>query len=441
MTTIDDTSEAASVNGIPIADITLLDLDLIRCDEDIQTREVQEGEALDLLRELYFEDPDALPPVVVFLDEEGVYWVADGHRRLKAARDALSIAGPRAIRAEVHRGSKRDAILYAAGANKHGVSLSSAEKRRVVERLLNDPEWRQWSDRKIARHTGTSNAFVSNVHKQLKHETSSVYGEQITGSTRTVKRGKSIYPMNTANIGHAASAADSGAGMEPVETKGLDRLMSAWNVASLPARRSFRDWVAMQPLEDLPLVASSEKTRRFSELIAHTCQPAVQAEARAPEGLLYIPDFLSSAEHDDLLERLRALHYEHEIFRGQVMKRLWAQFGYTYIAASHKLESAPPIPPFLQTVIEKASPYYPAGVEFAQVIATLYPIGAGINWHTDAKPFGDHILGLSLASEARFQFKPKDAPKASFEVTVMDSATSLWTHVGTCNSTSCFSHD
>jgi DNA oxidative demethylase len=136
-----------------------------------------------------------------------------------------------------------------------------------------------------------------------------------------------------------------------------------------------------------------------------------------PEGLRYVERFLSPTEQDALLCELRALTYVPEVFRGVVMKRRWAQFGYKYVAIGRKLEPAPPIPPYLKTVIEKASPYYPLGIEFDQCIVTLYPPGSGIGWHTDAPPFGDHILGVSLASEARLQFRPNGTQKASFEVT------------------------
>jgi alkylated DNA repair protein (DNA oxidative demethylase) len=428
MTNIDATSEAAPVKEITMAEIMPLDLDLLRLDEEIQTRKVRESESLDLLRELYRDDPQELPPLVVFRDEEGVNWLADGHYRYRAACDVLDAAGPRAIRAEVHRGTKRDAILYAAGANKHGQSLTSAEKRRVVERLLNDPEWLQWSDREIARHTGTSNGFVSGIRQKLEMETLSVHDEQIAAPTRLVQRGDTMYQMNTANIGHPASApatffpldveepADGGEGMEVVITKGLDRLKNAWKAASPPARRTFREWVVTQPLEDLAVVASSGKAKRFSAVIADVCLPAGQ-EAAPPEGFVYVPDFLNPIEQDSLLHELRALTYTHDKMRENIFKRGWAQFGYAYVSTGRKLTPAPPMPRYLKTVIDKAAPYYPPGIEFAQCIVTQYPENAGIGWHTDAPPFGDCILGVSLASEARLQFRPKGETKAAFEVT------------------------
>ena len=136
-----------------------------------------------------------------------------------------------------------------------------------------------------------------------------------------------------------------------------------------------------------------------------------------PEGFTYVQDFLSRCEHDNLLHELRALTYEHDVFRTKTMKRAGAHFGYKYVAVGQQLEPAPPFPPYLQAVIRKATPYYPTGIEFVQCIATFYCEGSGIGWHRDAKRFGDCVLGLSLASEARLRFRPKGATQPSFTVT------------------------
>jgi alkylated DNA repair dioxygenase AlkB len=139
--------------------------------------------------------------------------------------------------------------------------------------------------------------------------------------------------------------------------------------------------------------------------------------APAPEGFVYIPDFLSPDEQESLLEILRTLSYEHDVFRTKTMKRAGAHFGYKYVAVGQRLEPAPPIPPYLQAVIDKAAPYYPSGIEFMQCIVQFYCKGSGIGWHSDAPPFGDCILGVSLASEARLRFRPKGAAHPSFEAT------------------------
>ena len=60
--------------------------------------------------------------------------------------------GRTTIQAEIHEGGKRDAILYACGANAtNGIRLTNADKRQAVERLLADGEWSKWSDSEIAR--------------------------------------------------------------------------------------------------------------------------------------------------------------------------------------------------------------------------------------------------------------------------------------------------
>jgi hypothetical protein len=48
-----------------------------------------------------------------------------------------------------------------------------------------------------------------------------------------------------------------------------------------------------------------------------------------PEGFRYVPEFLARSEHEVLLDRLRALHFDHDVFRGYRIKRGWAQFGYS----------------------------------------------------------------------------------------------------------------
>ena len=137
-----------------------------------------------------------------------------------------------------------------------------------------------------------------------------------------------------------------------------------------------------------------------------------------PKGFLYIPDFLSLNEQGSLLHELRSLVYKHDVFRGQKLKRGYAQFGYSYVSTGRKLEVASAIPAFLQTLIIKASPYYPNDIMFTQCIVTHYPPGAGIGWHTDAPQFGEYIIAVSLAGEARLQFSPNSSKEVTYELKV-----------------------
>lgn len=135
-----------------------------------------------------------------------------------------------------------------------------------------------------------------------------------------------------------------------------------------------------------------------------------------PDGLLYVPDFLSPEEQAALLNELRPLSYEHDVFRGQRLKRGYAQFGYSYVSTGRKLDPAATMPDFLLAVIEKVLPYSPGEAEFNQCIVTHYPPNSGIGWHTDAPRFGECVVGVSLGGPARFQFRPNGSEEYSYEV-------------------------
>lgn len=136
----------------------------------------------------------------------------------------------------------------------------------------------------------------------------------------------------------------------------------------------------------------------------------------APEGFVYVADFLSAEEQAALLRELRALQYQHDTFRGQRLRRGYAQFGYAYVSTGRKVETTAAMPEFLRAVIDKARPHCPDGAEFNQCIVTHYPAGSGIGWHTDAPRFGECVVGVSLGAEARLQFRPNGAEEASYEV-------------------------
>jgi alkylated DNA repair dioxygenase AlkB len=135
-----------------------------------------------------------------------------------------------------------------------------------------------------------------------------------------------------------------------------------------------------------------------------------------PIGLEYVADFLSGEEQATLLRELRALPFQHDTFRGQQLKRSYAQFGYAYVSTGRRLEATAAMPEFLRAVIDKVRPRCPDGTEFNQCIVTHYPPGSGIGWHTDAAGFGECVVGVSLDAEARLQFRPNGAEEASYEV-------------------------
>jgi hypothetical protein len=115
----------------------------------------------------YAEVLDELPPVVVF-DDGNKHWLADGFHRVKAA----VFAGRDSIRCEIRRGSRRDAVLFAVGANaNHGVRRTNADKRKAVVALLSDREWCRWSDREIARQCAVSGPLVTVLRREIEGPT------------------------------------------------------------------------------------------------------------------------------------------------------------------------------------------------------------------------------------------------------------------------------
>jgi ParB-like nuclease domain len=111
-------------------------------------------------------DGAVFPPVVVYHDGE-VYWLGDGFHRVEAARKI----DRQEIEAEIRGGTARDAILHGIGANAtHGLRRTQADKRRAVEKLLIDPEWAAWSDRKIAHLAKVDHKTVGKIRRELSGE-------------------------------------------------------------------------------------------------------------------------------------------------------------------------------------------------------------------------------------------------------------------------------
>lgn len=136
-----------------------------------------------------------LPPVTIFDDGKSM-WLADGFHRYAAAK----LAEKEHIWADIKSGTQRDAVLYAVGANTtHGLRRTSADKRRAIERLLLDPEWRQWSDAEIARRCAVDPKTVATVRAELNVTL------EIPESTR--RMGKDGRLINIANIGGRSAAA------------------------------------------------------------------------------------------------------------------------------------------------------------------------------------------------------------------------------------------
>lgn len=136
------------------------------------------------------------------------------------------------------------------------------------------------------------------------------------------------------------------------------------------------------------------------------------------DGFVYSENVLSEAEQQQLLQHLGVLDYRQDQFRGKLLKRSAAHFGYTYLATGRRLLPAASLPPFLVAVIDKCLPYCPPGSIFNQCLVTKYPPGAGIGWHVDAPQFGEYIVAVSLGEAAQLKFRQRGQEEGKSELGV-----------------------
>jgi hypothetical protein len=187
------------------------------------------------------------PAIVVFFDGTS-YWLADGFHRLLAHR----CAGFDTIKADVRKGTRRDALLHSVSANAdHGHRRTNEDKRRAIDILLHDPEWSRWSDNEIARQVG------------VDHKTVAKRREAILGNSQVVRlvtRGGTNYEMGTAKIGceipmsPPADEADEDPADEADEEDLRDRAMDAIReMADLPPPETVIDALMKSDSLDEPV--------------------------------------------------------------------------------------------------------------------------------------------------------------------------------------------
>lgn len=151
-----------------------LNIDLIRQDGGTQMR----ASISDATVDSYASDMEAghaFPAVTVFHDGK-TYWLADGFHRI-AARNLVASkhAGTdiqkewSVIDADIHAGTRHDAIKWAIGANKkNGLRRTNADKQIAVRAALDHPAMQSMSDQAIADVAGVSQPMVSAMRRQFK---------------------------------------------------------------------------------------------------------------------------------------------------------------------------------------------------------------------------------------------------------------------------------
>jgi uncharacterized ParB-like nuclease family protein len=157
---------------------TTIALSKIRTDGGTQPRSFTDPETIEDYKEA-MERGDEFPPIDVFHDGDS-YWLADGFHRFIATHER----GKKQIEANIHKGTQREAVLFSAGANaRHGKPRTRADKRRIIEMIVKDKEWRDATDNWIGEITKTSANTVKRVRTELK---------LLAGPVRRAMNGKTI---------------------------------------------------------------------------------------------------------------------------------------------------------------------------------------------------------------------------------------------------------
>ena len=162
--TTDDSATGDILSQTP-RQVDLFDLTLITNSADTQHRVgLNMAKVAEYAADMR-ESIDGFPAVWLVEDAaESRYWIARGHHRIAAAKQAGLAAFP----ARVYTGTQRDAILLGAGSNaEHGYKRSRDDLQHELDMFLLDDEWVKWSDGYIAKLVKCSRKTVTNRREEL----------------------------------------------------------------------------------------------------------------------------------------------------------------------------------------------------------------------------------------------------------------------------------
>lgn len=189
-----------------------------------------------------------LPPIDVFFDGAD-YYIGDGWHRAFAWLEAETANIP----VTMHNGSRRDALLFAAGANQgHGLKRTNADKRRAVEIMLRDAEWAEWSNVRIAEHCGVGDMLVADVRRQVPESGTSTDAEDDDEVEESDGEPAPVEPAKPATrVGKDGKR-------YPVKEKPAPPKGPSIATLAMPYKRACNDLVRIK--SDLNAIAKDEKT-------------------------------------------------------------------------------------------------------------------------------------------------------------------------------------
>ena len=127
---------------------------------------------------------------------------------------------------------------------------------------------------------------------------------------------------------------------------------------------------------------------------------------RLPDGMRYADEFLSREQEAALVAVIERLPLANMQYQQYTARRRVVSYGGQYDFSAQKLETAEPLPAWLDELRERAGEW--AGIppeRFTQALVAEYQPGTPLGWHRDVPDFED-VVGVSLLDEAVMRFRP-----------------------------------
>jgi DNA oxidative demethylase len=129
--------------------------------------------------------------------------------------------------------------------------------------------------------------------------------------------------------------------------------------------------------------------------------------AEPPEGLFYIPRFVTEQEEKDLLSKIASLRFVPYDHHGYKANREVIYFGTEGdYGGEEAAATSEPLPSWLSPFRARFAVL--VGLtesEIAMALVARYSSGAGIGWHRDRPQYGPSVFGISLSSDAEMRFR------------------------------------
>ncbi len=113
--------------------------------------------------DIYKKEKVKLPPIELFTEDNKVYLLGDGAHRTYA----LIANKSKTVEANIHKGTREDALRYALTANeRHGIRRSAADKRNSIREAVK--QWPKCSDTQVAAMCAVDKHTVTSVRAEME---------------------------------------------------------------------------------------------------------------------------------------------------------------------------------------------------------------------------------------------------------------------------------